>query len=226
MVDPVLQVAERRFSLEEAFQVLAGFARSERGTILYYDLGGSARVEPSDGVSLADVGRMTLMNPWMWGSQAAALLNLGSSLPWGSVPRAARLEDADPSVRGGLWDRALRLYRRIDDLDGFGAAKTSKLLHIKRPHFYPVLDRYVMGEYQRAWQLGEPAPVWEAIRDDLIQNKQPLEEVRGRLAQFDDLEVVTRLSDVRLLDIIAWSIGRYGLAHALARYGSPNPVKQ
>src|SRR5437879_4917690 len=80
-----MHVASHKLTLDQALAVLLGFARGEAGTLKYYDFGGRHGPTPSDGVTLEDIGRMMLMNPGLYGSEVAALLDAGSSAPWDLV---------------------------------------------------------------------------------------------------------------------------------------------
>lgn len=210
-----LQVASHMLNLDQALTVLLGFARGEAGTLQHYDFGGQKGISPSDGVTLEDIGRMMLMNPRLYGSEVAALIGAGSSAPWDAVGYTERLEDADPDERGGLWDRARSLFDYFDQIGGIGLAKASKLLHIKRPFFYPVLDSFVVAEY--GCPDGNPDGCWAAVRNDLLHGAPALAQIRRRLDRIDAAVLLRQVSDVRLLDILAWSIHRFGLEGAIAR---------
>jgi hypothetical protein len=210
-----LQVASHRLSLDQALDVLLGFARGEAGTLQHYDFGGQKGISPSDGVTLEDTGRMTLMNPGLYGSEVAALLSAGPGAPWDVVSQTERLQDANPDEKGGLWDRARLLFDHFDRIGGIGLAKASKLLHIKRPYFYPVLDSFVVAEYG-CWRPDEkPDPCWAAVRNDLLLGATFLARIRERLNRHDEAALLRQVSDVRLLDILAWSIHRFGLEGAI-----------
>lgn len=80
--------------------------------------------------------------------------------PWAAAPIEAQLVEADPNISGELYDRAEALYdhfrtaapRRV------GVAKISKVLHLKRPGLFPILDskvRWVRSRWRRrsSWAL-------------------------------------------------------------------------
>jgi hypothetical protein len=71
-----------------------------------------------------------------------SLMAAGTGAPWNSVPLDARLEDADPE--GDLYWAATSLFRHFDDIAGVGLAIAS-MLRLKRPTFFPILDRYCAG---------------------------------------------------------------------------------
>jgi hypothetical protein len=54
------------------------------------------------------------------------------------------LADADPDATGGDFDHAADLYWYFtspDRIRGVGVAKLHKVLHVKRPGLYPILDK-------------------------------------------------------------------------------------
>ncbi len=188
-----LQVASHGLTLDQALAALIGFARGEAGTLKYYDFCGRHGPAPSDGVALEDIGRMMLMNPGLYGSEVAAVLDAGSSAPWDLVGHTEQLQDADPAESGGLWGGAKSLFDYFDRIDGIGLAKASKLLHIKRPHFYPVLDSFVVAEYG-CWRPDEkPDSCWEAVRKDLIAGASALAQIRERLDGDDEASPPARI---------------------------------
>lgn len=203
-----LTVADLRLTMDEARELLIAFAQDEPATLAFYDLGGKGVCAPSDGVDLVDIGRMTLMNPQLYGDDVALLLLKGRTAPWSEIKHGERLEDAIPNSENpnSLFQRALRLYQHFTSLHNIKDGKASKLLHMKRPHFYPVLDSLVMSVYRKAKQ--HHGSFWEAIRQDLLKNERAfnqLKEVPSALGEFKDLG---KLPNVRLQDIVAWSIGK------------------
>jgi hypothetical protein len=101
-------------------------------------------------------------------------------------------------------------------------AIASKLLHIKRPAFFPVLDRVLRSVYEVAASAqyttttGKPSGhlYWAAFRDDLIdpENLEAFDAIRGRLRQTVGLQAnsLLKLHDLRLLDMLAWMAGTSG----------------
>lgn len=198
-----LTVAGRTVSTTEAVEVLQGYPR---GTIRWYDLA-PAGPEAANEVTLADLGRLAIINADLSGNDAVALLELGRSAPWDRVATDADLVEADPEGRGGLYDDAVALYDHFVSHPGIGPAKASKLLHLKRPHLYPILDSQVMAFYDRSARDAAAASsreahrmYWAAIRNDLIANQAALSSLRSEL---DDGEL-RQLGNLRLLDILAW----------------------
>jgi hypothetical protein len=101
---------------------------------------------------------------------------------------------------------------------GIGYGKISKVLHLKRPHLYPILDSKLRDAFRRPaeaaaerYQHHRPGvrwSFWAAVRDDVINpaNVEALNAVRTEMRNHrDDLvQRAAALSDVRLLDILAW----------------------
>jgi hypothetical protein len=100
-------------------------------------------------------------------------------------------------------------------------AKVHKVLHPKRPELYPILDerlRKLYGQHARDWlprlshlpglTVADSPPYWAAFRGDLVHNHDALENFRTHLAADDDPAVrsMAKLTRLRLLDIVAWSI--------------------
>jgi hypothetical protein len=209
-----LPIADATVPVEAIVDAIAGFSR---GTVRWYDKGGSTAAPPAvDGVHLVDLGRMAAMNPDLTGDDVVHLLE--ADIPaelWSAVAMDADLADADPAAQGGLYDAALALYEAFRGLRGIKDAKTSKLLHLKRPSLYPVLDLAIRQLYDGrarraasspdiAWR-GFQTAFWPAIREDLIAWR--------RVGAFDDIRASlvdlgrpdhAELTDVRLLDVAAW----------------------
>jgi hypothetical protein len=139
---------------------------------------------------------------------------------WHEVPADARLADADPSVDGGLYDAMLALFNHFDGAGRrrIGYGKISKVLHLKRPHLYPILDSKLRAAYRGAAEAvaeryrnhrpGVRWSYWAAIRDDVLKpaNREALQAIREEMASHERALVrrAATLSDVRLLDILVW----------------------
>lgn len=146
---------------------------------------------------------------------------------------------AHPSVQA-LWE----LFDFWDNQAGLGFGTVAKLLHIKWPEFIPVTDtesRAVYRSYavqkhnasaairgggRRRRVTANIGAYWLAFRDDLLAAQQPLDALRKALTDLDDPETedpsgeghvkrVRGLTDVRLLDMLTWGLGRKssGLQH-------------
>jgi len=191
-------------------------------TVRYYDCAGTPRPERSTAqrVTLGDLGRITLMNPKVSGADAAALLGLEvDDDVWAAVPPDADLADADPTVTGGLYDAASALHD-AHRLRGVSLGKIGKLLHVKRPALFPVLDRDLRWLYDTRAKEQARRPeltfrryrrvYWGAVRADLVAWREAgaFAALRGELAQDETRSGWAELTDLRLLDITAWSYGK------------------
>jgi hypothetical protein len=90
-----------------------------------------------------------------------------------------------------------------------------------RPALFPILDSRLRSFYgpaakAAARDIASRRPefaackrmTWEAVRRDLLSNEAALRELRGALRGTDRAlasEASARLSDVRLLDMLAWA---------------------
>lgn len=111
-----------------------------------YDYGGRSA---SDTVDSGDIGR--LIRSQMVGfaqGVAASLIREGSGAPWAAVPSDARIEDADPASEIYTHAGALRDY--FQKIPGVGPANATKLLGLKRPSLFPVIDDRVIQAYDLA----------------------------------------------------------------------------
>lgn len=136
-----------------------------------------------------------------------------------NVSPNADLGDADPGEQGGGYDQGEALYQhfRSDAPRGINVAKISKVLHPKRPALVPILDSHLTATYRRSARSAafrHPARgyrymYWAAVRDDLLANRHSISTLKARCAQ-DDRQSVRRLAeltDLRVLDILAWAAG-------------------
>jgi hypothetical protein len=188
-------------------------------TVRAYDLGGQGDIFSLTYDEVIRTGKIRsriskLERDWFvqWAAERGPL--------WGAVPPDTRLADADPSVHGGLYDHALALFDHFHKAGkrGIGYGKISKVLHLKRPHLYPILDSKLRDAYRgpaaaaaQRFQQHRPGvrwSFWAAVRDDVLNpaNVEALKAVRTEMRAHEN-ELVRRaaeLSDVRLLDILAW----------------------
>jgi len=191
------------------------------GTVTHYDF----RAATFSGINL-DLIRAT-RSPWM-GSRisakdAAWLIDRGTTAPWAAIPLDARLKKADPLTVDGLYDRAAALWEHFWDARpaNVSTAKISKVLYLMRPGLFPILDSYLTRFYRTAARAAAVDVAqkraslarfrtlyWEAIRRDILANEAGLQAVREVLAATEAplAEQAARgLSDLRLLDMLAWA---------------------
>ena len=191
------------------------------GTVTHYDF----RAATFSGINL-DLIRAT-RSPWM-GSRISAkeatwLIDRGTTAPWAAIPFDAQLKEADPLAVDGLYDRAAVLWEHFWDARpaNVRTAKISKVLYLMRPGLFPILDSYLVRFYraaaraaaidaaQKRASLGRFRTLyWEAIRRDILDNEAGLQALRQVLPATGAplAEQAARgLSDLRLLDMLAWA---------------------
>lgn len=200
------------------FAVVAGYCRQLAGTLERYDrlAGTSTSLTPELVRATRRVSSRISNREVQWFADRA------QSAPWHAVPAEADLRDADPLVRGGLYDAAEQLYWHFGHhrLVGVGRGKISKCLYLMRPHLFPVLDSRLVALYRRAAAAAALSLVssrpdlprvrrayWAAIRLDLLRAADALARLRAAMRATADaslIEAAELLSDLRLLDILAW----------------------
>ncbi|ASL16263.1 hypothetical protein MYCOZU2_03889 [Mycobacterium intracellulare subsp. chimaera] len=182
-------------------------------TLCRYDLPG-----PGDPNSLTrdEIVRTRAVSSRISDVEANWFLERSRDAPWPS-PEADDLRYADPATAGGPYDELVGLYNHFSERvpRAIATAKISKVLHVKRPAAYPILDKRIMSIYreaattaarrypQRAYRRAN----WVAIRDDLIANTESgaLKVVRDALeGAFEHSEKLAAVTDLRLLDMLTW----------------------
>lgn len=175
----------------------------------------------ADILTVDEAARSRIIISHVTNVEAAWFASQGRSAPWSDVPGDADIRDADPQEHDGLYDHALSLYEFFRDAAPMGirATKVHKVLHVKRPALFPVMDERLWRIYraaaaEAARKLANVRPgsellYWAAVRDDLLNedNRETLGKGRAELAQLDGIVgQMAELTDLRLLDIIAWRI--------------------
>ncbi|MGH9153728.1 MAG: DUF6308 family protein [Acidimicrobiales bacterium] len=191
------------------------------GTVTNYDFlaGESDRVTPA----LVRATRRPWMNSRISADEEAWFIEQGRSAPWHLVPPDAQLRDADPTTVGALYGNASELWEhfRAAAPKRVGVAKISKVLYLMRPGFLPILDSRLTRMYDAAAKVAARDVAkarpdlpkysrlsWEAVRRDLLVNDAALMELRKALRDVPvalATEAADRLSDARLMDMLAWS---------------------
>jgi Family of unknown function (DUF6308) len=188
-------------------------------TLREYDLAGAG--DPAILVA-GEVTRTRIIASRVTRQEGAWFLRRAADAPWDGVSADADLACADPAGRGGLFDNAAALYWHFTTPHqaGIGPAKIHKVLHVKRPGFYPVLDRLVRRLYRAQalrWvdgipdtQPGDSVTFWAAIRQDLTNedNRSVLSQHRDGLREDPQTAPMADLPSLRLLDIVAWETAR------------------
>jgi hypothetical protein len=210
----VVQIGDHELSRDAALALLRSFAVTHAGTVYVYDLAGDrdgtpgpgGAAEPVNKVTLADIGRLVVINAGLEADDVPRLLDVQADAEFKAVPPAARLEDC--STGSDLHEAATSLYNLFKPPKNIGPVKRSKLLHIKRPWLIPISDTRVDLVYkQRVRNLG--GIWWEAARRDLVDGAADFAWLSATLKGDADARVrrAGRLTELRLLDIIAWNLG-------------------
>jgi hypothetical protein len=210
-----MRVGDRIVNRERAIAILADYAVQFNATVRLYDLGGEPDGRPgrgsaaaaADSVTLADIGRLVVINAALTADDVATLIEVDAAAEFSAVPSTAQLQNC---AHGSALDHAATAlydkYRR----PGIGQAKRSKLLHLKRPWLVPIADTRVMTVYRHradalAAELGIASGHWEAMRADLLEAADDLDWLSVRLSDHQDgrVQLLSRLTALRHLDIIA-----------------------
>jgi hypothetical protein len=124
----------------------------------------------------------------------------------GELHPDASLVTATSSI---AWVPLTRLFDAFADIRGIGFSKVTKALHKKRPALIPMLDS-VVQEYltsddpdaASSGTFGERATALvRSYKRDLDRNRSALRQIQRELASRDH-----RLTEVRILDLVIWSV--------------------
>ena len=131
----------------------------------------------------------------------------------GKVERALREIHPDASLadatRSIPWIALTQLFDAFADIRGVGFSKMTKALHGKRPALIPMLDSVVQAYLTRddpgtrsTRPFGERATTLvRSFKRDLDRNSSVLRQLRRELASRE-----YRLTEVRILDLLIWSV--------------------
>ena len=220
-VDQAAPITVAGRTIGNPLAAVTGYLKEHPGTVTHYDF-----IAGTSGEVTAELIKATRM-PWMASRisarEEAWFIERARSAPWGLVAPHALLQDADAAQPGGLYDAASALWDHFwtERPKGVATAKISKVLYLMRPALFPILDRRLRSFYDPAAKaaardVASRRPefaackrmTWEAVRRDLLSNQAALRELRGALGDIDCAlasEVSAKLSDLRLLDILAWA---------------------
>jgi hypothetical protein len=152
-------------------------------------------------------------------------IGTAETAPWITSP--ADLANANPdtvAIDGGLFASMTDLYWHFAENapKGVSFAKISKVLHLKLPSLYPILDSHIARSYAPAArmlrrdypQFGWRRRTWIAVRHDLLNARASgaVDELRDRLRSYEsndiskqrEVRLLDGLTDLRLLDILVW----------------------
>jgi|tagenome__1003787_1003787.scaffolds.fasta_scaffold20616928_1 hypothetical protein len=205
-----MNIGTRKIVVDEAIAQLRLYAETNGAVLQYYDgLPGMTTVGGSDPdrVTLEDLGRTMVIGSDLRAMDIPWLLEVEADKEFAAIPVNARLEDAAPGSE--LFDAAMALDEKFTGHRGFGHAKKSKLLHLKRPYLFPVTDSFIRMTYGTA---SAGADFLSAVRDDLVNpaNVRDFKLLQVRLIAEPPTSAARLLGEVptlRLLDILASLLG-------------------
>lgn len=211
-----LTVAGTEFTVAQA---LTRFAKYPRKTPTLFDY-------PPRGdfgtISLEEIKRTRYLSSRISYAHGDWFIANAANAPW--IPTDADLADADPEVRDGLFDGMSDLYRhfRENAPKGIAFAKIHKVLHVKYPAVFPLLDSRLWRSYRDTArthkshfpELWDSEHRWLAVRDDLFaaRSSGAIGKLREAMTQYEHsdsavqqrVREMIQLTDVRLLDILVW----------------------
>jgi len=129
------------------------------------------------------------------------------------IERALREIRPDSSLAAATssiaWVPLTRLFDAFADIRGVGFSKMTKALHKKRPALIPMLDSVVQEyltrdepEVASSGTFGERATALvRSYKRDLDRNRSALRRMQRELARREH-----RLTEVRILDLLIWSV--------------------
>ena len=138
-------IAGQTLSINECIDKLRLYPQR---TLLRYDLPGPG---VPNSLEREEVVRTRAVSSRISEAQVTWFLDRARDAPWPS-PGADDLRDADPAVAGGPYDELVDLYNHFQNRAprGIAMAKISKVLHVKRPAAYPILDQRIISIYDEA----------------------------------------------------------------------------
>ena len=205
-----MNIGTRKIVVDEAIAQLRLYAETNGAVLQYYDgLPGMTTVGGSDPnqVTFEDLGRTMVIGSDLRALDIPWLLEVEAEKEFAAIPVDARLEDAER--RSALFEAAMALDEKFTGHRGFGHAKKSKLLHLKRPYLFPVTDSFIRMTYGSASAGSE---FLSAVRDDLVNpaNVRDFKLLQVRLIAEPATSAARLLGEVptlRLLDILASLLG-------------------
>ncbi|MET7283804.1 DUF6308 family protein [Kribbella sp. NPDC005582] len=205
-----MNIGTRKIVVDEAIAQLRIYAESNGAVLRYYDgLPGMTNVGGSDPnrVTLEDLARTMVIGSDLRALDIPWLLEVEADKEFAAVPVDARLEDAAPGSE--LFEAAMALDEKFSGHRGFGQAKKSKLLHLKRPFLFPVSDSFIRMTYTNA---AAGAELLGAVHADLVNpaNVRDFKLLQVRLIAEPPTSAARLLGEaptLRLLDILASLLG-------------------
>ena len=119
-----------------------------------------------------------------------------------------------------------KLLAKFLSIKGIGLAKATKILHLKRPSLFPVLDSYVINfliqiniaDVEKKNQLDIGLQALEKARRIMMEQRLEFEKLSE---QTRNLQIL--LTPVRIFDILCWTAEKWDIRRKLnAPYGDPS----
>jgi Family of unknown function (DUF6308) len=205
-----MNIGSRKIVVDEAFAQLRLYAETNPAVLRYYDglpgLENVGGIDP-DKVTLDDLARAMVIGSDLKANDIPWLVEVDAEKEFAAIPVRAQLEDAVPGSE--LFEAATALDEKFSGHRGFGQAKKSKLLHLKRPYLFPISDSFVRMTYRDAVA---GADFLAAVHRDLVNtaNVQEFDRLEARLEHEPTGSPAQLLSEaprLRLLDILASLLG-------------------
>ena len=192
-----MRIASEDLTVDQAVAVCRWYARQHPATLELYDFGGTnTDPHPHDTVELSDAGRLVAINANLKANDVPTMIHAAANAPWDAVgPEEDLLATKVPEE---LLQRAEKLYRHFRGA-GLGPTRTHKLLHLKRPAVYPIVDSVVRVTYKAQ---AAPDRYWATLAAEMRDNAQEY----GQLRQILSGEDLGRLTVPGLHDILVWSL--------------------
>lgn len=118
------------------------------------------------------------------------------------------------------------LFTKFLSIKGFGLAKATKILHLKRPNLFPILDSFIIkfildcniSDLRKSSQIEIGLQALEHARELIGKQKVEFEKL---VEQTKDLPIP--LTPVRMFDILCWTAEKWDIRRILnAPYGVPS----
>jgi hypothetical protein len=200
-----------------AQQRIRSYVRHHFQTIAVYDLGRGYPPSPPNAVTATDIQRTRKIGSRIPMTSTTTWVAVGQTATW-NLALTAQLGELNGQARAVHLAHAHALYYGFYRArSGMARSVVSKVLHLKRPHFFPILDARVALAYSalatpvvRTQHIDQTPAMWQCVTNDLLNttNRVVLAHLRTWLSTTGQAPAALRdcalLSDVRLLDILTW----------------------
>lgn len=131
-----------------------------------------------------------------------------------------------------------KLLEKITAIHGVGIAKATKILYLKRPQLFPVLDNFVVQFHTKKSPSGSPRDISLALQCIEIAR----ERIQNQIEEFTQLQTSVQdlpipLTIVRMFDILCWTAFKWDImrktsaprgtaSRSLIGYEKPSKKKQ